>query len=104
MMNGDHPYDSFFAQLEPALTSKREEFAMLGYKEVTNKDIWEFLKKKKWKKPKDDIRLYEISADILSAKVHDYMNFATVEAYRSPNWFTEINPEELEDLLHPKNK
>ncbi len=46
--------------------------------------------------------MYQLVADIVSTKPVDYMNFATVEAYRSPNWLEEVNHEELQELFRPK--
>ncbi|MBS4199784.1 post-transcriptional regulator [Bacillus sp. FJAT-49732] len=90
--------------LSPVLTSKAEEFAVLGYGEVKMEDIWTFLTKKKWRKPKEGIRIYELVSDVLSMKVGEFMNFATVEAFKSPDWFSELDSEELQELLVPKDK
>ncbi len=102
MTKEEHPYQSFFYKIEPALESKLEEFEMMGYGKATKESLWMFLTKKKWKKPKDTIRLHEIVNDILRVKPGDYMNFETVEAFRSPNWFSDINEDELNELLRPK--
>ncbi|WP_174729938.1 post-transcriptional regulator [Mesobacillus harenae] len=77
-----HQYDAYRQMVQPAIDSKLEEFKMLGYGTVTEGEFWNFLMKKKWKKPKDDIQLYEVVADILSVRVSTYMNFATVEAFK----------------------
>lgn len=103
-MKGKHPYDSYFHLLSPALESKVEEFIVFGYDKVNKDDLWGFLTKKKWKKHKDAIRMYELVADVLSLNVGEYMNFATVEAYKSPNWFTDLDSDELQSLLDPKDK
>lgn len=98
-----HPYEPYRNVLEPALTSKAEEFTVLGYDEVKEHELWAFLTKKKWKKPQEGIRMYELVSDVLSMKIGEYMNFATVEAYRSPNWFADLESEELKALLNPKD-
>ncbi|TCN24590.1 post-transcriptional regulator [Mesobacillus foraminis] len=77
-----HKYEAFQKDVQPALKSKQEELAMLGYEGVTEQEIWNFLTRKKWKKTKDDIRLYEIVADILSVQPGEYMNFVTIEAFK----------------------
>ncbi|MGE8206116.1 post-transcriptional regulator [Heyndrickxia sp. NPDC080065] len=104
MQNVGHIYDKYFNVLEPALKSKAEELGLIGYGQVTIKDLWSYLTKKKWKKPKDDIHVYELVSDVLGLKAGDYMNFATIEAYRTPNWFAELDEEELQDLLKPNKK
>ncbi|WLR56221.1 post-transcriptional regulator [Mesobacillus subterraneus] len=81
-MNSSHTYGRFYKQVKPALESKIEEFKIFGYEQIKEKELWDYLTKKKWKKPKEEIQLYEIIADILSAKIGDVMNFTTVEAFK----------------------
>ncbi|MCJ7839926.1 post-transcriptional regulator [Lederbergia sp. NSJ-179] len=100
----EHPYDSYVPILEPVLKSKLEEFSVLGYETIKEQDLWAFLTQKKWKKSHEGIRIHELVSDILSVKVGDYMNYATVEAYKSPNLFSGLASEELEELLQPKEK
>ncbi|WML45515.1 post-transcriptional regulator [Neobacillus sp. PS3-40] len=83
-MKIDHEYEHFRIRVKPALRSKLDEFQMLGYNTISEKELWEYLIRKKWKKVKDDKKLFEIVQDILSIKVSDYMSFATIEAYKSP--------------------
>ncbi|RDI44118.1 post-transcriptional regulator [Falsibacillus pallidus] len=103
-MKDDHPYRMYYDSLEPAMLSKIEEFSLFGYGEVSIVDLWQYLTKKKWKKPEPSIRMHQLVHDILSVKVSEFMTFATIEAYRSPNWFTEVDEDELQELLHPKGK
>ncbi len=102
METKNHPYDSYYHLLEPVLESKAEEFTVLGYGKISKQNLWEYLTRKKWRKHREGIRVYELVSDILSVKVGEYMNYATVEAYKSPNWFTELDSEELQELLEPK--
>ncbi|RFU71610.1 post-transcriptional regulator [Peribacillus saganii] len=95
----NHPYDEYLALVKPALKSKREEFAILGLKTVTDEEIWNFLVKKKWKRPQEDIHLHSIVSSIMSIQAGEYMNFATVEAFKSPSVFADLSEEELKDLL-----
>lgn len=97
-MEGSHRYGRFYKQIKPALKSKEEEFKLLGYENVSEAQIWEYLSKKKWKKPKEEIHLYEIVADILSAKMGDVMNFTTVEAFKLRD-FDLSSEEERRELL-----
>lgn len=83
-MKIDHEYEHFRIQVKPALGSKLDEFRLLGYDTILEKGLWEYLIRKKWKKAKEDIKLYQIVQDILSVKVSDYMNFATIEALKTP--------------------
>lgn len=99
-----HEYDDYFHRLAPAIESKVDEFCTLGYKDVSKEDIWTFLLEKKWKKPKEGVRIYELVSDVLSLKIGDYMNFATISAFKSPDLLTEINQQDLQALLEPKSK
>ncbi|MBS4208987.1 post-transcriptional regulator [Bacillus sp. FJAT-50079] len=104
MEGTDHPYDSYFHVLTPALVSKVEEFAVLGYGKVEKADIWYYLTKKIWRNPKEGIRIYELVSDVISLNIGDYMNFSTVEAFKSPNIFADLESEELQALLNPKEQ
>ena len=99
MSESKHLYDDYFHMLKPVLISKVEEFLVLGYEDVNKEDIWRYLTVKKWKKPKEGIRVYELVSDIMSIRVGDYMNFATVEAFRSSDPFEDFNNEDIGQLL-----
>lgn len=92
-MDTNHPYQHYKLEVRPFLKSKYEEFRMYGMKEVSEDDIWLCLIKKKWKKPSESTRLYEVVADIISLTSNQYMTYKTVQAYRS------ISSEELEEVL-----
>ena len=81
-MEKQHPYERFRSEMLLALESKQEEFQLLGYPEVKVDDIWMYLTKKKWKKTNPDVRAHEVFQGIMSVKVADYMNYATIEALR----------------------
>lgn len=100
MSEFEHEYDDYFHMLKPALLSKVEEFAVFGYDDISIKDIWGFLTKKTWKKPKEGIRIYELVSDVLTLRVGDFMNFVTVEAFRSQDDpFEELKHQEAQQLL-----
>lgn len=97
-MENSHAYNHFRTGVAPALTSKLEEFRLLGYEAVTENELWEFLLKKRWKKIKEDIKLYEIIDDILSVKVSDFISYATIEIYKN-NEFNLEDENEWKELL-----
>jgi hypothetical protein len=99
MAKEKHVYDDYFSMLKPALLSKAEEFSILGYDKVSNEDIWDYLKEKKWRNPKEGIRVYELVSDIMSLKPGDYMNYATVKAFRSPDLLKDLDSDELQQLI-----
>jgi hypothetical protein len=97
-MNFGHQYDRFREQVKPVLLSKLEEFEILGYQTISEPELWNYLTVKKWRKPKEDIQLYEIVQEIFSVKVGEFMNFATVEAFKMPDFSFE-SEEDMKELL-----
>lgn len=81
-MNKSHYFEKYRSKLLPALQSKREEFVLLGYTEVTVDHVWSYMKNKKWKKVNEDVLLHQLVNDVLSVKVGDYMHYETVEAFK----------------------
>lgn len=97
-MENSHAYNHFRTHVEPALVSKLEEFSLLGYNAVSLDGLWEFLTRKKWKKVKDEIRLYEIIEDIFAVKVSDFISFTTIDTYKN-NEFNIKDENEWKELL-----
>lgn len=97
-MNIGHKYDCFRDTVQPALVSKLEEFRLLGYDTITETSLWEFLTKKKWKKNQEDKKLFEIVQDIMSVDIGDFMNYATIQAFKMDE-FSFANEEERRELL-----
>lgn len=61
--------------VEELCISKAEEFTMLGYENVTGKDIWECISDR-YKKGMP--LLHQVVNDILSLKTTQYMNWMTM--------------------------
>ena len=99
LMEKNHPYQRYYFKVKPALNIKLAEFTMLGLNEVVVEDIWNYLTNKKWKKPQENIHLYEIVADILSLSSNQFMAYQVVEAYKAPSLFEPLSEEELQELL-----
>ncbi|MEH7119011.1 post-transcriptional regulator [Neobacillus vireti] len=97
-MDNIHVNEDFRTQVQPALKSKLEEFRLLGIDSVSEQGLWEFLIKKKWKKVKHEMKIYEMIQDILSVRVSDYLNYVTIESYKTSE-FSIDNEEELKELL-----
>ncbi|WP_042354944.1 post-transcriptional regulator [Bacillus rubiinfantis] len=97
-MDNGHAYDMYRPKVQPALASKLEEFHLLGNDTVTEQELWTFLTKKKWRKPKEDIHLYEVIEDIFAIKVSDYISYAAIESYKTAE-FSFANENELKELL-----
>ncbi|WP_069839606.1 post-transcriptional regulator ComN [Bacillus sp. F56] len=94
-----HPADLYKDHVRPFLFSKLEEFKILGYDDVELESLWSYLTNKKWKK-KMELNIYELASDILSVKIGEFMNYATVESFKTSNWLgSEEGQEALEELL-----
>nr|WP_248930952.1 post-transcriptional regulator [Paenibacillus hamazuiensis] len=60
--------------------SKAEEFRMLGYEQVTGRDIWDCVSDKYHKTGMP--ALHRVVNDILSLKVTQFMNWMTMNIYK----------------------
>lgn len=78
---GKHPADLYKDHLKPFLRSKTEEFRILGYDDIEIEELWSYLLNKKWKKKKD-VQIHQLAGDILSVKIGEFMNYATVESFK----------------------
>lgn len=65
-------------ELKQVLTSKLEEFELLGYKNINEDELWEYFVKKKWKK-RDEIMFHEMVNDILTLSPQKYLTYVTIE-------------------------
>ena len=61
-----------YDRLLPALKNKRRELILLGYNNITEMDIWNYLKIKKWTKS-HNLELYQMVDDIINL---DYLVIA----------------------------
>ncbi|GEN33076.1 post-transcriptional regulator [Aneurinibacillus danicus] len=57
---------------------KAQEFAMLGYEDITVEEIWQCVSEKYKEIP----RLHKVVNDILSLKPGRWMNWMTMRAYK----------------------
>ncbi len=68
-------------EIEQLCNSKVEEFAFMGYENITGKEIWQCVSEKY---DKDYFpSLHKIVNDILTLKVTTFMNWMTLQAYKS---------------------
>ncbi|MBK3493411.1 hypothetical protein JFL43_00710 [Viridibacillus sp. YIM B01967] len=98
-------YEHLFQKFLPALISKRNEFKMQGYKMVTVQDIWGICVKKKWRKRNiQTLHAYEIVEDLFSLTAAQYMTYSQIEESKTSNWFSVLNQDELQLLLHQQEQ
>lgn len=69
----------WFSEVESICQSKAEEFALLGYDNVTAQDIWECVTQGYKEIPP----LHRMVNDILSLKPNKYMNYLMIQMYRN---------------------
>ncbi|MEH7306496.1 post-transcriptional regulator [Neobacillus drentensis] len=97
-MDDSHRFEHLRTQVQPAVASKLMEFQLLGLDSVSEQEFWDFLIKKKWRKRKEEMKLYEMIQEILSVKASDYIHFATIEAYKTSEFSLE-DEDEWKELL-----
>ena len=96
-------YEHIYQHVLPALESKRNEFNHYQYDSVTEEDIWKYLLRKKWrKKDVSELPLYQMINDIMKISPAEYMTNTQVEEFKTANWFSDLNQEELQVLLNPQ--
>ncbi|WP_170289321.1 post-transcriptional regulator [Metabacillus lacus] len=93
------PVEVYRQHVKPYITSKLEEFKLLGYDDISEEELWAFLINKKWKKVQE-LMLYELVADIAGTKVSDVLNYSRIQAYQNTGWLeSEEGKKLIEDLL-----
>ncbi|MCD7032954.1 post-transcriptional regulator [Metabacillus sp. GX 13764] len=93
-----HPAELYHQHVMPFLKSKLEEFKIIGYNHVTEKQLWDFLTSRKWKTMREPF-VHELVRDIMSVKPGDFMNHTTVESFKSAAWFDSPEGKQLLDDL-----
>ena len=86
--------EELYKRVLPALYSKIKEVRKLGFKFITEKDIWNYLVENEWKN-RVNLELYDLINDILyvdNYKLNDYVN-QKLESIKKNN------PEELKDFM-----
>lgn len=69
----------WFRQVESLCQSKAEEFALLGYENVTSQDVWECVSHGYKEIP----AMHRMVNDILSLKPNKYMNYLMIQMYKN---------------------
>lgn len=94
-----------FTNMLPALESKRNEFRLYGYTTVTKEDIWVYCLRKVWRNQNvEEMSIHKIANDILQISPAAFMTFTQIEAQRDKDWFSDLNSEELQMLLGPRDE
>ncbi len=75
----DFSEEELFKQVYELCKSKSEEFALLGYENVTPKEIWMCVSSSYKEFP----ALHRLVNDILSLKTTKYMNWQMMNVYRN---------------------
>ncbi|UOE95542.1 post-transcriptional regulator [Alkalihalobacillus sp. LMS39] len=95
-MGEKQQFDVWKETVMPAITSKVEEFHLLGYERATAEEVWSCLIHKLRKK-KEFMHLHTFVNVILTLKVGEYMNWLTMESYQANDWFA--NEGVLEEIV-----
>ncbi|MGV3487877.1 MAG: post-transcriptional regulator [Tuberibacillus sp.] len=81
-------YDDWREKLEPFLSSKLEEFHMLGLERVTEDELWE-LAKESLKKNKVEMKTHQIVGQLMRLSVNDYLNKIRIQMFKGIDIFNE---------------
>ncbi len=97
-----HPNNEYRELLRPMVQLKLREFHLLGYKNITENLFWVFLIEFKWKGLTAPMRLHQAASDVLSVKMTEYMDYASLSvikksAGRSKN--LRLDKDEIKELF-----
>jgi hypothetical protein len=96
-------FEQLYKEVLPVLQSKLEEIKYYEYDGITLEDIWNFCIQKKWRKKNvEELRLYEVVETIYSIKHSEIVSYFQIQQFHSDNWFSDINKNELQELLKTK--
>lgn len=94
--------ERLFKHVLPVLHSKLDELRLNGYEGISIEDLWNYCLQKKWRKKKvNEIRLHEVVSTIFSVRGSEIVNHLQIQQFQTANWFSEVNQEELNELLKP---
>ena len=98
-------YEEMYTHVLPAIESKKSEFEVYQLPNSYRERYLELLCNEKMEKKRYMLCCHFIKVinDVLSISSAEFMTFEQIEKYKSSNWFTDINKEELHLLLNPKN-
>ncbi|MFX3615964.1 MAG: post-transcriptional regulator [Sporolactobacillus sp.] len=76
-------FEKWRSVIAPFISSKLNEFHLLGLQSLNSDDFWQFVKDtmaaKKGEKPE---RIHEVVAHLMSLSVNDYMNKLRMDMFR----------------------
>lgn len=79
-------YDDWREKIEPYLTSKLEEFHLLGLQRITSDELWAF-SKEHFAKQKEELKTHRIVGHLMSLSVNDYLNKLRIEMFKGVDIF-----------------
>ena len=86
--------EELYNRVLPALYSKLKEVRKMGYKFVTEKDIWNYLVENEWKK-RTNLELYDLINDILYVENYKLNEYVTDKMKK----LKEENEEEIKEII-----
>lgn len=79
MMTGNWREQELFEQVYSLCESKAEEFAFLGYDNITATEIWQCVSSTYKEMPP----IHQLVNDVLSLKITKYMNWLMINMYKN---------------------
>lgn len=72
--------EELYNRVTPALYSKCQELRKIGYKHITEKDIWDYLIDNEWQNKKD-LELHNLVSDILFVDKNALEDYVSKKIY-----------------------
>lgn len=87
---------AYYTKYKPWLSLKTQEFNQLGYHQISEEDLWNYVVNFCWKK-KTPSHYYQQINDIMKITPNNYLDYAAVEAqvYK----ITSLDEMDFEDLF-----
>ena len=94
------PYASLYERVQIILKNKVEEFHYLGYKAITEKDLWGFCIDKVWRKEDvQNLRLHQLASGIFNVSASEIIQYQQIHGLKRSSHHLKISEDELKSLF-----
>ena len=86
------PYASLYEKVQIILQNKVEEFHYLGYKAITEQDLWGFCIDKVWRKEDvQNLRLHQLASGIFNVSASEIIQYFQVHGLKQASFEMELS-------------
>ena len=94
------PYASLYEKVQIILQNKVEEFHYLGYKAITEKDLWGFCIDKVWRKQDvQSLKLHQLASGIFNVSASEIIHYQQLHGLKQSSFDIQISEDELKNLF-----